>query len=63
MKVLETKKENILSQIEKVKELEDKHEHYNFYLDAVKRDGVPYELIQKSLYRLLRVRLMIYFHR
>ena len=62
MKVLETKKENILSQIEKVKELEDKHEAYNFYLDAVKRDGVPYELIQK-VYRLLRVRLMIYFHR
>tara|TARA_R100000005_G_C5004153_1_gene213223 strand:- start:32407 stop:35556 length:3150 start_codon:yes stop_codon:yes gene_type:complete len=49
MKVLETKKENILSQIEKVKELEDKHEAYNFYLDAVKRDGVPYELIQKAI--------------
>jgi DNA repair exonuclease SbcCD ATPase subunit len=32
-----------------VKDLETKNQLYTFYLDAVKRDGIPYELITKAL--------------
>jgi DNA repair exonuclease SbcCD ATPase subunit len=32
-----------------VKELEEKNRLYTYYLDAVKRDGIPYELISKAL--------------
>ena len=32
-----------------VQDLETKHEAYKFYMDAIKRDGVPYELIEKAL--------------
>tara|TARA_Y100001938_G_scaffold44422_1_gene61627 strand:- start:3086 stop:6241 length:3156 start_codon:yes stop_codon:yes gene_type:complete len=49
IKVLETNRENILSSIDKVEELEDKHAAYQYYMDAIKRDGVPYELISKAL--------------
>ena len=34
---------------EKVEDLEEKYEAYQYYLDAVKRDGVPYDLITKAL--------------
>jgi DNA repair exonuclease SbcCD ATPase subunit len=49
IRVFDSKLEQILSDIENVKDLEEKFEAYEFYLDAVKRDGVPYELIKKSL--------------
>jgi DNA repair exonuclease SbcCD ATPase subunit len=49
IKIGETKKQNILDTINKVEELEDKFKAYEYYLDAVKRDGVPYELITKAL--------------
>ena len=49
IKVVDTKRRTILDNIKKVEELEDKYEAYQFYLDAVKRDGVPYELITKAL--------------
>jgi len=49
IKVLETNRENILASIDKVAELEDKHAAYQYYMDAIKRDGVPYELISKAL--------------
>jgi len=29
--------------------LESKNDLYNYYLDAVKKDGVPYELITKAM--------------
>jgi exonuclease SbcC len=32
-----------------VKALEEKNRLYTYYLDAVKRDGIPYELISKAL--------------
>jgi exonuclease SbcC len=35
--------------IEEASELEEKYVTYDFYLDAVKRDGVSYDLIAKSL--------------
>jgi DNA repair exonuclease SbcCD ATPase subunit len=49
IKVVDTKRRNILDNIKKVEELESKYHAYQYYLDAVKRDGVPYELITKAL--------------
>jgi DNA repair exonuclease SbcCD ATPase subunit len=41
--------DNMMAKMEEVKELETKNQLYTFYLDAVKKDGVPYELISKAL--------------
>jgi DNA repair exonuclease SbcCD ATPase subunit len=41
--------DNMKAKMEEVKELETKNQLYTFYLDAVKKDGVPYELISKAL--------------
>ena len=49
IKILETEKNNIKDTIVKVEEYESKYQAYKYYLDAVKRDGVPYELIMKAL--------------
>ena len=49
IKVLETNRKTILDNIKKVEELEGKYAAYQYYLDAVKRDGIPYELISKAL--------------
>jgi len=37
------------NKIQEVKDLETKNDLYTYYLDAVKKDGVPYELITKAL--------------
>ena len=49
IKVVDTKRRSILDNIKKVEDLEEKYEAYQYYLDAVKRDGVPYDLITKAL--------------
>ncbi len=41
--------DNIKGKMDEVKELEEKNRLYTYYIDAVKRDGVPYELISKAL--------------
>jgi DNA repair exonuclease SbcCD ATPase subunit len=41
--------EGIKGKMSDVKELEEKNRLYTYYLDAVKRDGIPYELISKAL--------------
>ena len=41
--------EGIKNKMIEVKDLEEKGRLYTYYLDAVKRDGVPYELISKAL--------------
>ena len=41
--------ESIKQKMNDVKELEEKNRLYTYYLDAVKRDGIPYELISKAL--------------
>ncbi len=41
--------DNIKVKMDEVKDLEEKNRLYTYYLDAVKRDGVPYELISKAL--------------
>jgi DNA repair exonuclease SbcCD ATPase subunit len=37
------------AKIQEVKDLEIKNDLYTYYLDAVKKDGVPYELISKAM--------------
>ena len=49
IKVIDIKRKGILDNIKKVEELEGKYEAYQYYLDAVKRDGIAYELITKAL--------------
>ena len=49
IKVLETQRKTIMENIKKVENLEDKYAAYQYYMDAVKRDGIPYELISKAL--------------
>ena len=49
IKVLKTKENQINSNIDKVEELEGDHQAYQYLLEAIKRDGVPYDLISKSL--------------
>jgi len=46
---IDNKIEELQRKIEEAKELENKIEAYQYYLDAVKRDGVPYELITKTI--------------
>ena len=41
--------ESIKNKMEEVMNLEKKNKLYTYYIDAVKRDGVPYELITKAL--------------
>ncbi|NDB54731.1 hypothetical protein EB155_03230 [archaeon] len=42
-------KTTIEDNIAKIKELEETNKLYEYYLDAVKRDGISYELISKTL--------------
>ncbi len=49
IKVLETQRKTIMQNIKKVEELEDKYAAYQYYMDAIKRDGIPYELISKAI--------------
>jgi DNA repair exonuclease SbcCD ATPase subunit len=46
---LKTEKSTIETTIQKVKDLEEQNKLYDYYLDAVKRDGISYELISKTL--------------
>ena len=49
IKVLKTKETQINDNIDKVEELEGDHQAYQYLLEAIKRDVVPYDLISKSL--------------
>jgi DNA repair exonuclease SbcCD ATPase subunit len=46
---LQTYIDSIKQKMNEVKDLEEKNRLYTYYLDAVKRDGIPYELISKAL--------------
>jgi len=46
---LESFVDGIKNKMIEVKDLEEKGRLYTYYLDAVKRDGIPYELISKAL--------------
>lgn len=49
VQVLKTKKENFISQLETFKRLEVEFKAYEYYLESVKRNGVPYDIISKAL--------------
>jgi len=49
IKVLEATKADILNQIKEAEELEDTYEAYKYYMEAVSRDGVPYELMARAI--------------
>lgn len=46
---LEDKKKTDEEYLHEFKEMEEKHESYKYYLEAVHRDAVPYELISKTI--------------
>lgn len=46
---LESQKETIESRIKEVKELEEKNKLYEYYLNALGKDGVSLELIEKAI--------------
>ncbi len=49
IKVLKTRIKTIDAQIKKAHTLEVKLKAYEYYLDAIKRDGIPYEIISDTL--------------
>jgi len=49
IEVAKTNKSTAISQLEKYRKLEIEYKAYEYYLESVKRDGVPYELITKAM--------------
>jgi DNA repair exonuclease SbcCD ATPase subunit/predicted MPP superfamily phosphohydrolase len=49
IKVLEASKTDIMNQIKEAEELEDTYEAYKYYMEAVGRDGIPYELMSRAI--------------
>ena len=49
IKVLKSELKNINNQIKKAHTLETKLKAYEYYLDAIQRDGIPYEIISDTL--------------
>jgi len=49
IQVYRNQRKNILKSIDEAKDLEEQYVAYQYYMEAVKRDGVPYELISKTI--------------
>ena len=49
IKVLKSEIANVNSQIKKAHDLETKLKAYEYYLNAIQRDGIPYEIISETL--------------
>lgn len=49
LSVLNVERENLLSRLKEAEELETTYEAYENYMMAISRDGVPYELISKTI--------------
>ena len=49
IKVLKSQIKSINTQIKKAHQLETKLKAYEYYLDAIQRDGIPYEIISDTL--------------
>lgn len=49
IEVARTNKGAAIKQLERYHQLETEYKAYGYYLDAVKRDGIPYELISKTV--------------
>ena len=49
IKVGDSEMKSINNKIKEIEELENKNQAYRYYLDAVRRDSVPYELLEKAI--------------
>jgi DNA repair exonuclease SbcCD ATPase subunit len=49
IEVAKTQKATAIQQLERYQQLETEYKAYGYYLESVKRDGIPYELITKAL--------------
>jgi DNA repair exonuclease SbcCD ATPase subunit len=49
IKVSEASKADIMKQIKEAEELEDSYEAYKYYMEAVGRDGIPYEMMARAI--------------
>ena len=49
IKVNDNEMKNINTKIKEIQELENKNQAYHYYLDAVRRDSIPYELLAKAI--------------
>jgi DNA repair exonuclease SbcCD ATPase subunit/DNA repair exonuclease SbcCD nuclease subunit len=49
IEVAKTTKKTAIESLDVYKQLETEYKAYEYYLDSVKRDGVPYELIAKAM--------------
>ena len=49
IEVAKTNKATAMQQLERYRQLETEYKAYEYYLESVKRDGIPYEVITKAL--------------
>jgi len=49
IEVAKTQKATAMQNLERYRQLETEYKAYEYYLESVKRDGIPYELITKAL--------------
>ena len=49
IRVAESTKQTITDKMQQADDMEEKYKAYEYYLDAIQRDGVPYELISKVI--------------
>lgn len=49
LRVDQNKKETILEQLDEISDMEKEYEAYGYYLETVSRDGLPYDLISKTI--------------
>ena len=49
IKVKEASRSNIIEQLNEIAEIEKEFEAYRYYMDAVGKDGIPYQLISKTI--------------
>jgi DNA repair exonuclease SbcCD ATPase subunit len=49
LSVAEKTKQTALNAIERLRDLEVQYKGYEYYLQSIKRDGVPYQLIERAL--------------
>ena len=49
IKVNDNEMRNINKKIKEIEELEKQNQAYHYYLDAVRRDSIPYELLEKAI--------------
>jgi DNA repair exonuclease SbcCD ATPase subunit len=49
IEVAKTNKNNAIEQLDRYQKLEIEYKAYEYYLDSVKRDGIPYDLVTKAV--------------